>query len=392
MERLWIVALDTVRLRLHLQRAATPSVLRAIESAAMAAGITILDACVVPCGVRAIVEARDAAAIRLCVRRFVAFAADSVRCASVQWRNGARLASITRRDLPVWRALLSRCKRAFEEDTMVDVRSRDGERGKRGSTRANVRAGVRCVHAIDGVVDAILSADESIARIHRYVADHDSPPDERVAFGRLCEVIFTQGIGIAVVIGKRDALRAAFNDFDPAAIAAFDDGDVRRLLGLPIIRNEAKIRACIENAKRWHSAAATEGTYLARVARIAAGDDAAAGWPSLVAALVADFVRIGEPAARQTLKRWGFFTAAPHPGSRRVVERLELIGHDAPPATAQLVVGAIAQALGRDPYSVEATLLFAALGPCRPMPQCARCALAERCPTGSRAAPQTTSG
>ena len=261
----------------------------------------------------------------------------------------------------------------------------------RTSLRTIARRGVPLVRALEAIVDAMLGADDCSARLHRYVADHDAPADESVAFGRLCEVVFTQGIGIAVVMGKRPAMQTAFHGFDPATVCAFGDDDVRRLLAAPIIRNEAKIRACIENAKRWQNFAAAEGGYLARVARAAADDDASAGWPALCATLAEDFVRINESTARQTLKRWGFFTASPHPGSRRVVERLELIDSGAAPAVAQLAIGAIAQALGRDPYAIEGTLsLFAALGPCKPMPACGQCALADRCPTGSKAVSPTT--
>lgn len=269
----------------------------------------------------------------------------------------------------------------------MEVQSRALERGmNRSSLRAIARKAVPLARAIEAIVDASLGADDCTARLHRYVADHDAPADDGVAFGRLCEVVFTQGIGIAVVIGKRQSLHEAFEGFNPRAVAAFGDADVRRLLAQPIIRNEAKIRACIENARRWQGVAASEGSYLARIARVAADDDAASGWPALCAALVEDFVRINEPSARQILKRWGFFTASPHPGSRRVAERLGLIAADAAPAAAQLAIGSIADALGRDPYAVEGTLsLFAALGPCRPMPVCAQCALADRCPTGSRA-------
>lgn len=247
------------------------------------------------------------------------------------------------------------------------------------------RAGTGFARAIDLVVDTQLGADECAARLRRYVADHDAPAEEAIAFGRLCEVIFAQGLGFAIVARKHDALASAFERFDPATLAAYGASDVRRLLAEPIIRNEAKIRACIDNAKRWRELAAAQGGYLPRVAAIAANDDPAAGWPALTAALAADFERINAAAAGQTLKRWGFFTAFGHPGSRRVMERLGLVDPQTTPAQAQLVVGSLANALARDPYAVEGVLaLFAALGPCSPQPQCARCALSERCPTGVR--------
>jgi DNA-3-methyladenine glycosylase I len=50
---------------------------------------------------------------------------------------------------------------------------------------------------------------------------------------------------------KRAAFRAAFAGFDVAAVAAFDDRDVVRLLAdARIVRNRAKIEATIANARR----------------------------------------------------------------------------------------------------------------------------------------------
>jgi 3-methyladenine DNA glycosylase Tag len=404
-ERLWFVALDTARLRQRLRGAPARAALRALAPSAEAVGVRLVDACIVPCGMRAILVAHDRCAVRAFVRRFAASAV-AVGSERASWGNAARFATIARSSLAAWRSFVQRCRHAFEEiATMSTVpatqpaasrgattqpatrQSRGLERGKkRTSLRAIARKAVPLARAIEVIVDAALGADDCTARLHRYVADHDAPADDSVAFGRLCEVVFTQGIGIAVVIGKREPLHMAFDGFDPRAVAAYTDTDVRRLLAQPIIRNEAKIRACIENARRWQGVAAGEGSYLARIARVAAGDDASAGWPALCATLVDDFVRVDQASARHALKRWGFFTASPHPGSRRVVERLGLVDADAAPATAQLVIGSIADALGRDPYAIEGTLsLFAALGPCRPVPACAQCALADRCPTGSRA-------
>jgi len=256
--------------------------------------------------------------------------------------------------------------------------------GRTRSAAKIVRAAVPLARAIERANDATLGADEHAARLRRYVADNDAPADDAAAFARLCEVVFAQGLGIRVVISKREALAAAFAGFDPARVAVFDEADVRRLRASPIIRNENKIRACIENAGRWRAASGA-GTYLARVAQTAASDDPALGWPALAALLVADFERIGEIAARQTLKRWGFFSALAHPGARRVVDRLGLAQAENGDAQTQTIIGAIARKLCRDPYALEGALaLFAALGPCRPIARCDTCPLSERCPTGVR--------
>lgn len=248
--------------------------------------------------------------------------------------------------------------------------------------RTFIKRAASLMRAVDTAVDATLGSDEVAARVRRYVADHDAPADDAVAFGRLCLVVFAQGMQWAIVESKRAALESAFCGFDPAAVAAFDDANIGQMLAQPIIRNEAKLRACVDNARRWRELAAGDGTYLARLARNAAGDQPESGWPGLAETLCADFSRMGAIATRQTLKRWGFFTAFAHPGARRVLERLNVIETGREPEAVQLAIGAIAHQLGRDPYAVEAVLaLFAALGPCRVRPQCDECALSDRCPS-----------
>ena len=254
---------------------------------------------------------------------------------------------------------------------------------KPAKRRGGVRALAPIVRAADAAIGALLGYDEVAARVRRYVADHEAPGDDRAAFERLCVVIFAQGIGFPLVAAKIDALRSAFSSFAPSEVAGFEEARVDALVHTAgLIRNRAKIEACVENARRWVQASPEGGSYLGRIASVAAVDDAAAGWPQLVALVRGDFARIAETAARLILKRWGFFTACAHPGVRRLTQRLEVLAPNAEHADVQRLVGAAAQRIGRDPYSVEAGLaLFAGVGPCRPKPDCSRCALAERCPS-----------
>jgi 3-methyladenine DNA glycosylase Tag len=398
--RLWFVSIDTERLRPHLTGASARSALNALGPAAADTGTRILDACVVPVGLRALVHAPRLRDLRALSRRYVARAACTLRAAGIAWRPAIRVVLVAQADARTWRAFLARCRMTFQECPAMSIPStienptRAATRPtKRKSASATARGGAALLRAIDRVVDSELGADESAARVRRYVADHDAPANDAIAFGRLCEVIFAQGIGFTIVARKHDALCRAFDNFELSAVAAFGEDDVARLLGEPIIRNRSKICACIENARRWRATAAQHGSYLARVAEAAAQDDPVGGWPALTALLAGDFVRLNETGARQTLKRWGFFTAFGHPGSRRVVERLDLVDTRSTPAAGQLMIGAIAQALSRDAYAVEATLaLFAALGPCRLDPRCPTCALCERCPAGARTNAASTSG
>ena len=60
------------------------------------------------------------------------------------------------------------------------------------------------------------------------------------------------GLSWRTILEKQAGYRAAFAGFDPAAVAAFDDRDVERLMADPgIVRNRAKITATIGNARAW---------------------------------------------------------------------------------------------------------------------------------------------
>jgi DNA-3-methyladenine glycosylase I len=73
--------------------------------------------------------------------------------------------------------------------------------------------------------------------------------DERGMFERLSLEAFQSGLSWVTILRKRDAFRAAFDDFDPEVVAAYDEADVARLMAdAGIVRNRAKIEATIANA------------------------------------------------------------------------------------------------------------------------------------------------
>jgi DNA-3-methyladenine glycosylase I len=60
------------------------------------------------------------------------------------------------------------------------------------------------------------------------------------------------GLSWLIVLRKRDGYRKAFAGFDFRKVALFGEKDVQRLMNdAGIVRNELKIRASIENAKRF---------------------------------------------------------------------------------------------------------------------------------------------
>jgi DNA-3-methyladenine glycosylase I len=88
-----------------------------------------------------------------------------------------------------------------------------------------------------------------------YVDYHDTEwgrpvRDAQGLYERLCLEAFQSGLSWLTILRKREAFRAAFAGFDIAAVAAFGEADVARLMAdAGIVRNRAKILAAIQNAR-----------------------------------------------------------------------------------------------------------------------------------------------
>lgn len=73
--------------------------------------------------------------------------------------------------------------------------------------------------------------------------------DEQGLFERISLEAFQSGLAWVTILRKRPAFRAAFADFDPEVVAAFDAADRERLMAdAGIVRNRAKVDATIRNA------------------------------------------------------------------------------------------------------------------------------------------------
>ncbi len=89
-----------------------------------------------------------------------------------------------------------------------------------------------------------------------YAAYHDDEwgrprRGEQALYERLTLEAFQSGLSWLTILRKRAGFRRAFAGFDPEAVAAYGEDDVRRLLAdSAIVRNEAKIRAAVTNARR----------------------------------------------------------------------------------------------------------------------------------------------
>ena len=88
-----------------------------------------------------------------------------------------------------------------------------------------------------------------------YVAYHDQEwgrpvRGDRVIFERLSLEAFQSGLSWLTILRKRENFRQAFANFDIATVAAFTGEDESRLLAdAGIVRNKAKVRAVIANAR-----------------------------------------------------------------------------------------------------------------------------------------------
>lgn len=89
-----------------------------------------------------------------------------------------------------------------------------------------------------------------------YVDYHDREwgfpvTDDRRLFEKLCLEGFQAGLAWITILRKREAFRAGFANFEPAAVAKFGARDVTRLLkDAGIVRHRGKIESTINNARR----------------------------------------------------------------------------------------------------------------------------------------------
>ena len=102
----------------------------------------------------------------------------------------------------------------------------------------------------DGLARPVWASSDPLMREY-YDTEWGMPVrDERGMFERISLEAFQSGLSWATILRKRPAFRAAFDDFDPEAVAAYDDRDVQRLLAdVGIVRNRRKIDATITNAR-----------------------------------------------------------------------------------------------------------------------------------------------
>jgi DNA-3-methyladenine glycosylase I len=110
-----------------------------------------------------------------------------------------------------------------------------------------------------------------------YVKYHDEEwgvpvHDDRTLFEFITLEGFQAGLTWELILKRREAMRKAFDNFNPEKIARYSDEDVKRLMANPnVIRNRAKILATINNALRLKEVQKEFGSFDAFVWKFVQG-------------------------------------------------------------------------------------------------------------------------
>lgn len=99
------------------------------------------------------------------------------------------------------------------------------------------------------------ASDEATQKLYQDYHDFEwgiPQHDDKRLFEQLVLEGMQAGLSWITILKKREAFRAAFDDFDPHIVATYNEAKIQELMENPdIIRNRAKIESAINNAKRF---------------------------------------------------------------------------------------------------------------------------------------------
>lgn len=106
--------------------------------------------------------------------------------------------------------------------------------------------------------------------------------DDRTLFEFIVLDAFQAGLSWAIILNKRERLRTAFDDFEPAKIARYTAGKIERLLADPgIIRNRQKITATVGNARAFLRIQEEIGSFDAFIWQFVGGTPRHNAWKTM---------------------------------------------------------------------------------------------------------------
>jgi len=106
--------------------------------------------------------------------------------------------------------------------------------------------------------------------------------DDRMFFEFLVLDGAQAGLSWETILKKRANYRAAFDNFEPAVVAAYDQARIEALLGdAGIIRNRLKINSAVQNAQAFLKVQAEFGTFDAYIWRFVGGKTRQNSWQTM---------------------------------------------------------------------------------------------------------------
>ncbi len=121
----------------------------------------------------------------------------------------------------------------------------------------------------------------------RYVAYHDEEwgvpvYDDRTLFEFLILEGAQAGLSWSTILNKREGYREAFDDFDPAMVARYDDHKTAELLANPgIVRNRLKVASAVSNARAFLEVQHERGSFSDYIWSFVGGLPIQNSWRSL---------------------------------------------------------------------------------------------------------------
>jgi len=128
--------------------------------------------------------------------------------------------------------------------------------------------------------------------------------NERALFEFLILEGAQAGLSWITILKKRDAYRAAFDNFDAARVASYDEQKIESLMqNAAIVRNRLKIRSAVINAQKFLDAQNEFGSFDAFLWRFVDGTPQQNNWKSMAEVPSST---ITSDAMSKELKRRGF--------------------------------------------------------------------------------------
>jgi len=119
-----------------------------------------------------------------------------------------------------------------------------------------------------------------------YLAYHDCEwgvpqHDDRILFEFLLLEGAQAGLSWSTILNKREGYRSAFVSFVPSTVARFDEAEIERCINdVGIVRNRAKIRSAVTNARHFIQLQEEFGTFGAYLWRFVDGKPMRNAWKS----------------------------------------------------------------------------------------------------------------